>query len=239
MTPVRRSWVPHVLATLWFVAVGLVLLLPTLVHGSSLGEFDVLSKYGLTKHAGIVVHDPLNADQIDEMIPWAKLAWTQVHHGQIPLWNPYNTLGMPLAFNWQSAPFSLPALVGYLFPLHLMFSAQVITTLITAGSGAYVFCRLLGLGFLACIFGGTVFELCGALTSWLGWPIAGVVSWTGWSFAALILILSQRRRVWAVALFALCASRRALCRSTPRPGPLGLALGNILRRHLGCSDAGP
>ena len=49
-------------------------------------------------------------------IPWTKLAWTQVHHGQLPLWNPYSVLGLPLAFNWQAGTFSVPALLGYLVP---------------------------------------------------------------------------------------------------------------------------
>ncbi len=54
------------------------------------------------------------SDLIREIIPWTTLAWTQVHHGILPLWNPYSALGAPLAFNWQSGAFSLPALVGYL-----------------------------------------------------------------------------------------------------------------------------
>ena len=61
----------------------------------------------------------LGRGPIAQMIPWTTLAWTQVHHGQLPLWNPYSGLGMPLAFNWQSAPFGLPALVGYLFPVQM------------------------------------------------------------------------------------------------------------------------
>ena len=80
------------------------------------------------------------------MIPWSTLAWTQVHHGHLPLWNPYSGLGLPLAFNWQSAVFSLPALIGYLLPLHLAYTAQIIVTLVVAGTGAYALARVLGLG---------------------------------------------------------------------------------------------
>ena len=73
------------------------------------------------------------------------MAWTQVHHGQLPLWNPYEALGMPLAFNWQTAAFSVPALVGYLFPLRLAFTVEVMLTLVIAGTGVYALCRVLGL----------------------------------------------------------------------------------------------
>ena len=76
---------------------------PALAHGSSLGPFDIVARVGLSRQPGVSVHNPQTADLITEMIPWTSLAWTQVHHGHLPLWNPYSALGMPLAFNWQSA----------------------------------------------------------------------------------------------------------------------------------------
>ncbi len=82
-----------------------------------------------------------------------------MHHGQLPLWNPYSALGMPLAFDWQSASFSVPAVVGYLFPLRLSFTVEVFLTLVIGGTGAYVLGRVLRLGAVACIFLGSVFEL--------------------------------------------------------------------------------
>ena len=68
----------------------------------------------------------------------------------LPLWNPDSVLGTPLAFNWQSGVFSLPALLGYLFPLHLAYTVQVMATLVIAGTGVYVLGRLLGMGVLGC-----------------------------------------------------------------------------------------
>ncbi len=113
------------------------MLLPALSRGRMLGAYDWLSQYGLTEHAGTVVRDPFSGDQITQMIPWTNLAWSQVHQGHVPLWNPWSALGMPLAFNWQSATFSLPALVGYAAPLRYAYTVQVIVTLWVAGSGAY------------------------------------------------------------------------------------------------------
>ncbi len=101
------------------------------------------------------MHNPQTADLITEMIPWTTLAWTQVHHGHLPLWNPYSALGMPLAFNWQSATFSVPALVGYLFPLRLAYTVQVLTTLVIAGTGVFVLGRVIGLGVPGCVMAGT------------------------------------------------------------------------------------
>ncbi|MGH9080777.1 MAG: hypothetical protein ACRDYE_12025, partial [Acidimicrobiales bacterium] len=80
---------------------GIAVLVPALHHGLYLGPYDALSRSGLTRQTGVVVHNSVNTDQIDAIIPWSSLVWTQVHHGHLPLWNPYNGLGLPLAFNWQ------------------------------------------------------------------------------------------------------------------------------------------
>ena len=137
------------------------------------------------------------------MIPWTTLAWNQVHHGQVPLWNPYSGLGMPLAFNWQSAPFGLPALVGYLFPVQDAYTVGVIVTVMVAGTGGYFLGRILHLGVLGCAMVGVVFELSGPFVGWLGWPHASVFSWAGWLFAAALLVVGSRRATRSIALFAL------------------------------------
>jgi len=199
----RRRWVGDLFGLLWVVAAAGAVLVPALAHGASLGPFDWLSGYGLSAQPGVAIHNRQSFDQITEMIPWTHLAWTQVHHGQLPLWNPYSALGTPLAFNWQAATFSLPALVGYLFPLHLAYTVQVVVTLVVAGTGTYVLCRLLGLGILGCTMAATVYELSGSFFGWLGWPMASVFSWAGWLLAAAFLIVRGRRHWRPVAFFAL------------------------------------
>ncbi len=196
------SWL-HAASVVWFVAAALAVIGPALAHGSSFGSYDVLSQFGLLRQPGVVVHNLQAGDQSDQIIPWATLAWTQVHHGQLPLWNPYEALGMPLAFNWQTAALSVPSLIGYLFPLHLAFTVQVVLTLVIAGTGTYALCRVLQLGTLACVFAGTVFELSGPIIGWLGWPHAAVLSWSGWLFAAALLVIRGGRRLRHITLFAL------------------------------------
>ena len=98
------------------VLAGVSVLIPALAHGTSLGPYDILQATGLNKVSNNKVHNSSTLDQISLFIPWTNLVWTQVHQGHLPLWNPYSALGMPLAFNWESAPFSLPVLIGYLFP---------------------------------------------------------------------------------------------------------------------------
>ncbi len=194
----------HVLSVTWLVAMAAAVLGPVLAHGASFGSYDLLSQYGLLQRHGVVVHNLQAGDQIDAIIPWSRLAWTQVHQGHLPLWNPYTALGLPLAFNWQTAAFSVPALIGYLFPVDLAFSVQVVVTLVIAGTGVYVLGRVLRLSVLACTFAGTVFELSGPMVGWLGWPHGAVLSWAGWLFAAAILVvLRGGHRSRHIAFFAL------------------------------------
>ena len=141
-------------------------------------------------------------DQIAYVIPWTNLAWHQVHSGQLPLWNPYSGLGMPLAFNWQSAPFSLPSLLGYLFPLRLAYTVQLVSTVTIAGAGVYVFARTLRLTVFGAVTAGVLFELSGPVVGWLGWPMTSAVAWAGWLFAAAIFIIRGNHRASSVGLLA-------------------------------------
>ncbi len=222
-SPVRRrgrarGW--HDAAGLaWVVGAGLALLVPLAVHGRVLGPFDLLSRIGLTKQPGVPIHSLEYGDLIDSLIPWWTMVWHQVHQGHLPLWNPYGGLGMPLGFNWQSAPLSLPALVGYLSPVRYAFTVGVAVDLVVAGTGAYVLGRVLGMGVVASAAVGTVFELSGPFAAWLGFPFPGVMSWAGWIVALGLLLLRGRHRArWTVAL-AVC-----IALSLSSGGPEGFAL---------------
>ncbi|HUI05157.1 MAG TPA: hypothetical protein VLZ77_16580, partial [Acidimicrobiales bacterium] len=151
-------WLRDLLGLVWVLGAAGAVMAPALAHGASLGPFDLLARYGLAQQPGVVAHNVQATDQIAEIIPWSSLAWTQVHHGHLPLWDPYNALGMPLAFNWQSGVFGLPGLVSYLAPLHLAYTVQVLVTLALAGTGVYVLARVLGLGVAGAAMAGTVYE---------------------------------------------------------------------------------
>ena len=202
-----RPGTPHarvrdLAGVLWTIAAAVVVLIPALRPGVSLGPFDLLSRFGLTSQAGVVVHNAVQADQIQQFVPWTNLAWLQVHGGHLPLWDPYNVLGMPLAFNWQSGVFSLPALVSYLFPVSFAYTAVVLVKLIIAGTGAYALCRMLRLSPLAAAFGGTAFELSGPMIVHAGWPHTAVTCWAGWILVAVVGLLRGRHRLRNVALLA-------------------------------------
>ena len=196
-----RLW-PDVVGVLWIVAAAVLALVPALVHGFYLGPYDLLSKYGLTTRPGVVPHNYAVGDLNDEVIPWISLAWTQVHHGHLPLWNGYEALGIPLAFNFGSAAFSLPALVSYLGPLRDAFLVQIVVSLVVGGTGAYFFGRVMRLQPIACAFAGTTWVLSGPLFGYLGLPDTSVMSWAGWQFAAVVLVVRGTHRYLSVLLLA-------------------------------------
>ena len=197
------SRLQHVLAAAWILMITAAVLAPALARGPMIGTYDLLRSSGLSSEAGVALHGSYaSSDLIVTNIPWTILNWTQVHHGILPLWNPYNGLGLPLAFDWQSASFGLPSLVGYLLPLRLAATGGVIVTLLVAGTGAYALGRTLRLGLAGSLMVATVFELSGPLIAWLGYPLAGVMSWGGWLFAAGLLVLREGHRASSVAVFA-------------------------------------
>jgi hypothetical protein len=199
----RRQWsIFDALGLAGVVVAGVLVLVPALAHGAFLGPYDILQNTGLNKTPNVKVHNSTLFDQISLFIPWTSLVWTQVHQGHLPLWNPYSALGMPLAFNWESAPLSLPVLIGYLFPVRLAYTAQVVVAVVTAGTGVYVLGKVLRLGTLGCMTAAIVFELSGAFMGNIGWPLASVWSWGGWVLAAMVLVLRGEKRAQAIVFLA-------------------------------------
>ncbi len=198
----RRRSIRDALGLTGVVVAGVLVLVPALIHGTFLGPYDILQNTGLNKVPTVKVHNSSVLDQISLFIPWTNLVWTQVHHGQLPLWNPYSALGMPLAFNWESAPFSLPVLIGYLFPVRLAYTAQMVATVVIAGTGVYTLGKVLRLGILGCMTAAIVFELSGPFIGFLGWPLSSVMCWGGWLFASVALVLRGDKRARAIVLLA-------------------------------------
>jgi hypothetical protein len=185
----------------WVIVTGLAVFFPMFRHGGALTN-NGLVLYGPGGHPGVEHGFLQSADQSFLFAPWTNLAWQQVHSAHLPLWNPYSALGMPLAFNWESAVFSPQAILGYLAPLRYAYTTSIVATLLIAGSGTYVFCRAVKVGVLGAALAGTVYELSGAFTGLLIWPVAGVLCWIGWLLAATIWIVRGKHRVASIAVFA-------------------------------------
>ncbi|HUY07421.1 MAG TPA: YfhO family protein [Acidimicrobiales bacterium] len=163
-------------------------LAPSLKDGFAFGNYDLdLALTQLTQGIFPSIHSPFNGDAVSQMIAWNTLDWQMIHHGQFPLWNHYNLLGMPQFLNFESSVLSLPDIVSYLFPLKFAFLVVVYVKLALAGTGAFVFARVLGQKRISGLFAGATFMLSGAFASWVTWPLSDVVAWSGWVFAFAVL----------------------------------------------------
>lgn len=189
--PLWRRY-PDVFGVASLVGLVVAYLSPALVDGGSFGSFDLvipLTSLG----AGIypaVPHNNLNSDVVSQMAAWNAFDWRAVHHLQFPLWNDLTLLGVPHFLNFESAVMSLPDLVSYLAPLRFAFLVAVAMKLLIAGTGTYVFCRIIGLRPIASSFGGGTYLLSGAFANWTTWPLSDVLSWIGW--IAALVVLSYR-----------------------------------------------
>jgi hypothetical protein len=135
---------------------------------------------------------------------WALDPWAQVVHRELaahvlPLWNPYQGAGMPLAANMQSAPFDPLLIPFHLHPTLLVMDLTFLACLILAGIAAYFAARMLGLGVVAATVSGSIFGLSGWFfvysnnTWWrihLYLPLViGLVEWTLRSRRRLPIVL--------------------------------------------------
>ena len=189
----------------WIVCCVGFYLSPAFKDGPSFGPADIGGQLSyLTYIPNLVFHNHLNGDIITQSVAWDRLDWLAVHHGQLPLWNNFSGDGMPLMLNFESAPFSLPELVGYLFPLSASYLVVVAVKLLIAGTGAYLATRLAGARPLGAAMAGTTFMLSGSLTGWSGWSVTGPLIWSGWILAgALLCWRPGRRRAAGVVISAL------------------------------------
>jgi hypothetical protein len=161
---------------------------PAVKDGFSFGPSSIAEQLSvLTYLPHLVYANHLNGDIITQSVAWDQLDWLAVHHGELPLWNPYSANGMPLLLNFESAPFSLPIMIGYLFPLSASFFVAVAVKLLVAGTGAYYATRLAGGRPLVAALAGTTFMLSGSLSGWAGWAVSGPLVWAGWLMAGALL----------------------------------------------------
>jgi|GEM_PF-457307 len=187
----------------------LLYLSPSLKDGYSFGPTDLgrtLSVLtNLPPSSKPLVHNVINGDIITQGVAWNTLDWKLVHSGHVPLWNDESGTGLPQLLNFESAPFALPSLIGYLFPLNISFLITVLMKLLIAGTGVYFFLRALRASPTASVFAGVSFMLSGPFTGWLGWSISGPLAFIGWiSFAALLCYRrTERYKVFGVVLLGL------------------------------------
>jgi hypothetical protein len=102
-----------------------------------------------------------------------KLSADQWLHGQIPWWNAYNGVGLPLAAEAQPGSFFLPFVLLYHFRGGVMWVELLLQVI--AGLCTYAVLRRITLGNFAALLGALLFELNGTF-AWHGAPITAPIA---------------------------------------------------------------
>jgi len=93
--------------------------------------------------------------------PWAEVAHRAYAGGELPLWNPYQGAGAPLAANMSSAVFDPLLLAVNLHPTPLTWDIAMIGAFLLGAAAAYLFGRILGLREVPAVVSSAAFSLSG------------------------------------------------------------------------------
>ena len=93
--------------------------------------------------------------------PWAEVVHRAYAKGELPLWNPYQGAGAPLAANMQSAAFDPLLAAVYLNPSPLTWDLSILGAFIFGAAAAYLLGRVLGLHVIPAVVASAAFSLSG------------------------------------------------------------------------------
>jgi hypothetical protein len=192
---------------------------------------ELLNELPLTRAAPAHwVRDRLSSDPVVEFLPWISFARSELAHGRVPLWNPYNACGAPLVGNHQSAVFSPFTLPFYFVSTKVALLASAFAKLWLAGLFTYLFLRSLRITPLAAFGGAVAFAFCGHNALLLHWPHSGVIVWLPASLACverIVSALEDPRGRSTLAWYAALAVVLALEVYSGHPETLGLGVATL------------
>jgi hypothetical protein len=185
--PVRAGrgevWIP--LAVLLVVA---ALLFWPLAAGMHLVPFHILSGDPFLRGIDSSADRPdwRTYDQTPLAVAWAekKLLADGLRRGELPLWNPYNGIGMPLLGEGLSQPLNPFFWPFLLWPTAGMFSVALVLQLFFGGVGMERLLRHLGVGLLARVTGAALFAFNPFTLKFLTYYSTWSYAWFPWLFLA-------------------------------------------------------
>ncbi len=132
---------------------------------------------------------------------WLSLAKSSIQRGQLPLWNPYLSSGLPFIANPQPALFYPPTWLALLLPVPKAFSLIVVLHLWLAGAGMFAWLRSEGASKAGALLGGVVFAFSGYFFVRVQAGHLGVVTTSAWlPFVLRAYRRALTRRSWRLAI---------------------------------------
>jgi len=135
--------------------------------------------------------------------PLAHFQQECFRHGELPLWNPYNSCGVPFLAQWNTLPLYPPALFYLALPLTWSLGVFSLLHLWWAGCGMYFLARRWTGGNFAAAFAGVAFAFNGFTLNLIMWPShIATFSWLPWVVLAAELAWREGGRKIFLAAFA-------------------------------------
>lgn len=164
---------------------------------------NIAQFFSLTKTS----YEPTNIAVIDifqQMHPWMILNNWALRQGEIPLWNPFNGLGVPHLANYQSAVFSIYSLPFYLFDFQYASILSSLMKIVGCGVFTFLFLRLHIKNNYASALGAVIYMFCGYSTLLLQWQHSSVMP----SLPAALYFITQiiRGKSSYITIWGLVAS---------------------------------
>ena len=93
--------------------------------------------------------------------PWAEVISESWWDGELPMWNPYQGAGTPMAANMSSAAFDPLVLPVNLHPTPWVWDLNMLATMALGAIATYTFCRVVSMGYIAAVVGASIFSASG------------------------------------------------------------------------------
>ncbi len=132
--------------------------------------------------------------------PWGQVVHRELSNGEVPLWNPYQGIGMPLAGNMQSSVFDPLLAVFHIHPTLLVQDLSFLVALLLVGLGGYAAARSMRLSPLAATVAGSVYGLSGWFFDYSNNHWFSIYVYLPFAIACIEWILRSQRRSPVVLL---------------------------------------
>ncbi len=118
---------------------------------------------------GIPFKNFLITDPVRQTYIWKELSIDLLKRLEMPLWNPYEMAGKPLAGNIQSSPYYPLNVVFAILPMSIGWGVFIFSQTILSSIFTYLYLRNLKLNNAASAFGAIAFSFSGFVVAWLTW----------------------------------------------------------------------
>ena len=133
--------------------------------------------------------------------------------GQIPFWNPYNSLGLPFLAQWNTLALYPGSVLYLVLPLPWSLNLFCLAHLFFGGVGMYLLARQWSRKDFAAAVAGLSFSLGGLMLCSLKWPNnIAVLGWMPWVIWRAHIAIEKGGTAWAMAA---CAGACQMLAGTP------------------------